>query len=292
MTDTTTYHISVMLLEVLEYLQPGPQKQFIDATLGGGGHTKALLDHGALVLGIDQDHDALNHVASRLNHPNLTTHQANFREISSVAETHGFTEVDGVLFDLGVSSHQFDEAERGFSFNKEAALDMRMDQNLSVTAADLLAALGPKELTKLFSTYGEEPRARKIAEVIVAERKRLPITTTMQLARLIEKVYRGQHSHLHPATKVFQALRIAVNDEINNLKEALPQAFSLLKPGGRMAVISFHGGEDRVVKQFIKQQESENIGKNLTPKPLVPSELEISQNIRSRSAKLRVIEKI
>lgn len=288
------YHTSVLPKEIVESLNPTKGKRFIDATFGGGGHTRLLLEKGATVLGIDQDKDAFNQ--SRIlfqQYPKtLFFSEGNFSYLSSLAKKAEFENIDGILMDLGVSSWQFDQPQRGFSFRHDAILDMRMNQDLNVKASDLLMVLHVSELEKLFKIYGDEPRAKAIAHEIVEKRKTNPIQTTTQLANLIEKIYRHRtHSKIHPATKVFQALRIAVNDELNSLKTALPQAISLLKPNGRLSVISFHEGEDRIVKHLFKDLESENKIKLITQKPITPTEEEISQNPRSRSAKLRVIEK-
>ncbi|OGV92434.1 16S rRNA (cytosine(1402)-N(4))-methyltransferase [Microgenomates group bacterium RIFCSPLOWO2_01_FULL_47_10] len=289
----TPYHIPVLVAEVLEILKPNSGALFIDATLGGGGHTKALLDRGSEVIGIDQDPEALEYVRQRtdLNHANLTLVEDNFEHVSDSVKAHSAKPVTGILFDLGVSSHQFDTPERGFSFQSSAPLDMRMSPSQAVTARDLINGLGKHELYDLFTKYGDEQLARPISEAIIRARMRKPIDTTSNLAQLIEKVYHGRRSHLHPATKVFQALRMAVNDEMNVLKNALPAAVNLLAPGGRMAVISFHEGEDRIVKHFMKDLPADTY-QELTDKPITPTPEEIAQNPRSRSAKLRGVEKI
>lgn len=286
------YHTPVLLTEAVEYLQPKAGKKYVDATLGGGGHARELIRQEASVLGIDQDQDAIDYNTQTAT-DGLVLVKANFSQLRQVVQEKEFFPSDGILFDLGVSSHQLDDVSRGFSFKAQAPLDMRMDQkNLSVTAADLIAALGAKELAKLFSLYGDEPKARQIASAVVEQRRRSAIVTTSDLATLVEKVYRHQRGKLHPATKVFQALRIAVNDEINNLKQAMNQAVSVLGPGGRMVVISFHEGEDRVVKHFFKDQQEAAALKIITNKPIIPSIEECRNNQRARSAKMRVAEKI
>lgn len=287
------YHVSVLLQDVLDYLKPHSGGVYIDATLGGGGHTAAILNAGGKVLAIDQDQDAIDFVRNQLkiNHSELTIVRGNFADIGRIAQKHGFDQVDGVLFDLGISSHHVDEATRGFSFLKDGPLDMRMDQQAHVTAADLVNGLTERELVELFTNYGEEPFARRIAKAIVEKRIEQPILRTTELAELIRKVISG-HSAIHPATKVFQALRIAVNDELHRVDSALAQAYELLKPGGRLLVISFHSLEDRIVKQTFSMYEQTGIGKLLVKKPIIPSIGEQEENNRSRSAKLRILEKI
>ncbi len=263
------YHKSVLLKEVLQALNVQKGKWYLDATLGDGGHSLAILQAGGNVVGIDVDPEALERVRKRfekekINKEKYILIQGNFREIKQLL---GDKKFSGIIFDLGVSSLQFDEVKRGFSFMKDAPLDMRMDPSLKVTAADLINGLNKGELIKLFLTLGEERQAKKVTELIISNR---PISTTMQLAKII---------YVHPA-KVFQALRIAVNDELNSLKEALPQALELLDLGGMIIVISFHSLEDRIVKHFFKS-------KNL----ITPSDEEIKLNPRSRSAKMRVFKK-
>ena len=261
------YHIPVLLKEVLEALEIKPGEKYIDCTYGGGGHFRGIQKAGGIVLGIDQDPEAKAPV------------QGNFAHLKEIALQAGFDQVAGILFDLGVSSHQLEMDYRGFSFNKEAKLDMRMDQTAGLTAADLINAGSEKELANLFFKYGEERESRKIAKAIVLNR---PIETTNDLAEIILKVsHRSRNDRTHPATRVFQALRIAVNDELASLEEALPQALELLKPGGKLTVISFHSLEDRIVKNFMK--------KSLLIRPSLE---EIKINPRARSGKLRIMEKI
>ncbi len=286
------YHTSVLLQEAVDSLAVSSGKRFIDATLGGAGHTKEILQRGGIVLGIDQDEDALAFVSEQIKNPNLVVALGNFKDIDTIAKENTFEQVDGILFDLGVSSHQFEEGARGFSFQKDANLDMRMGTSLSVKAADLVNGLTKGELMELFTKLGEEPFAKRIAEEIIKAREVKPIETTTELAQIAIKGYpRGFHK-IHPATKIFQALRIAVNDELNSLKTALPKAVELLKKNGRLSVISFHSLEDRIVKEFLNECEEKGLGKVVTKKPIVPTEEEIQANARSRSAKLRVFEKI
>lgn len=291
------YHTSVLLRETIEALDVTPRKQFIDCTLGGGGHTLAILERGGSVLGIDTDEYAIGYVAERIKNLELRVKnqvilvKGNFRDLEKLARENGFDKPNGILFDLGVSSYQFDTPERGFSFVKDAALDMRMDRDLTVSAKDLVNGLTRHELTELFQKLGEERFARKIAEAIVKKRENGTIETTGELAKIIRHTVPGGKSGIHPATRVFQALRIAVNDELNSLREALPQAVELLPSNGRLAVISFHSLEDRIVKQAFTQFSSEGIGISLTKKPITPTDMELADNPRSRSAKLRVFER-
>lgn len=261
------YHIPVLLKEALEALNVKPGEKYIDCTYGGGGHSKVIIEAGGIVLGIDQDKEAQAAV------------HGNFAHLKEIAKNAGFEKVAGILFDLGVSSHQLETPERGFSFNLDAPLDMRMNQSMGLTAADLVNAGSEKELANLFWKFGEERDSQKIAKAILNSR---PITNTNQLANLILKVsHVNPKDRTHPATRVFQALRVAVNDELASLETALPQAVEILKPGGKLVVISFHSLEDRIVKKFM-----------LKSKVIKPTDEEIAQNAPSRSAKMRVLTKI
>lgn len=286
------YHIPVLLQEVINILDPGQGKFFIDATVGGGGHTLELLKRGAKVLAIDRDPEAIEHVKKLQIGKGLHLVRANFSHIKRVAEEADFSAVDGILFDLGVSSHQFEKAERGFSFMRSGPLDMRMDPDISIRALDLINNLGERRLYEIFKTYGQEKLSRSIARAICSARQIEAIETTDKLARIIEEaVRRGGRGVLkiHPATKVFQALRIVVNSELLNLEDALPQTVDILKIGGRLAVISFHSLEDKIVKRFFKQEKRLQV---LTQKPIGPTIDEILKNPRARSAKLRAAQKI
>ncbi|HSW88811.1 MAG TPA: 16S rRNA (cytosine(1402)-N(4))-methyltransferase RsmH, partial [Candidatus Saccharimonadales bacterium] len=289
------YHISVLLQEAIEALLVKQGEKYIDSTLGGGGHTSEILKQGGKVLGIDADTDAIETVRLRITdyelQKRLTIAQGNFRDIKNIAEKNGFEEVCGILFDLGVSSYQLDKPEKGFSFQYEAPLDMRMDTGLSVTAADLIHVLNKEELAELFIKYGEEQYTKRIVSAIIEARKIKRIETTKQLAELIARVYPRGEKKIHPATKVFQALRIAVNDELNSLKEAVTESVNLLKPGGRLVIISFHSLEDRIVKNAFLEFAEEKQGKIITKKPIIPTYEEIETNKRSRSAKMRIFEK-
>ena len=256
---------------------------YFDCTVGSAGHAAEIARLGGEVIGLDVDPDALKRAQAKL--PNARFVQANFSQLLKVAESLGVTQASGVLLDLGLSSNQLADVNRGFSFQTNGPLDMRLDPRLTTTAADLVNKLSEAELYQLFTDYGEEPRALAIASVIVKSR---PITTTQELAQLISSVVRHR-GRTNPATQVFQALRIAVNQELANLEAVLPQAVKLLKPGGRLAVISFHSLEDRIVKNFMKHNQQL---KNLTKHPLKPSREEVLTNPRNRSAKLRLGEKI
>ncbi len=311
--DAAERHVPVLLAEVLDYLEPARGGLYVDCTLGMGGHTEALLDASpsVVVIGMDRDAESLKLARERLSRfgDRFTAVHADYRGIAEVlrerAPGRGAT---GVLADLGVSSHQLNEAERGFAFSKEAPLDMRMDRSTGDTAADLVAQLDEEELAHIIYIYGEETRSRRIARAICRERQREPIATTTRLAEIVARAS-GIPRHkqrIHPATKTFQALRIAVNSELDKLDHFLRDAVDVLAPGGRLAVIAFHSLEDRIVKQTFKALSGHcscppglpvcGCGAVrrvtlLTRRPVVPTEHEISVNPRSRSAKLRVAER-
>jgi 16S rRNA (cytosine1402-N4)-methyltransferase len=293
-----SFHKPVLLKEVIEYLNIKAGEKYLDATLGGGGHAQEILKRGGKLLGIDCDPWAIEAARGCLSSacPDASWQLArgNFAHLKEIALEHGFAQVAGVLFDLGVSTYQLETAERGFSFNLECPLDMRMDPDLQVTAADLVNGLSENELKEIFTRFGEERYARRLAGAIGRARQIKPIKTANQLAAIILKAWprRGRFERIHPATRCFQALRIAVNDELGNLRKALPQAGELLKPKGRLVVISFHSLEDRIVKRFFKEEEKEEKLRIITKKPIRPTEAEINSNPRSHSAKLRVAEKI
>lgn len=284
------YHQPVLVHEILDALGVREGGRYIDATLGDGGHAKAIVQRGGIVLGIDQDPEAIERARKRLQievgREQVKMANTNFEHLSEIAQKEGFNPVDGILFDLGMSSYQL-ASGRGFSFQSNEPLDMRMDPSRSVTAADLINALGRKELSDLFMKYGHESHAVRIASSIIGARQISPIKTTRQLAELIERIS-PRKGKLHPATKVFMSLRMAVNDELDVLQNALPQAAMLLIEGGRLGVISFHEGEDRIVKTFFRTYgELEEISES----PIGPSLEEIQHNPRSRSARLRVAQK-
>ena len=302
------YHDPVLAYEVLEALQPEEGKQFFDGTLGGGGHAELLLANGAHVIGSDQDVDAIEYVSRKLESYGdrfLPVH-GNFVNIDEVLMEVGIDQVDGILLDLGVSSHQLDEAERGFSFRKEGPLDMRMDQTQGQTAADLVNTLEKEELIRIFRDYGEERKAAKVAQAIINYRADSLFETTAELADVVASVI-PKTGRKHPATKVFQALRIAVNNELDVLEQVLEKALDALGPGGVLAVITFHSLEDRIVKQFMRSRSEKTIDRPEWPapkanpqysvdlphrKPKSPTEEELEANNRSRSAKLRVATKV
>ncbi len=297
-------HVPVLLAEVLAAGKVQPGQRWIDGTFGRGGHSQALLEKGAWVLGLDQDGDAK--VAARTLEArwpeNFRWMQRNFKELKTCSNEHGWDKVDGVLLDLGVSSPQLETPERGFSFRAEGLLDMRMDRRGGSTAADLVNELSEEDLTKLFYEHGGEREARRVVRALAARRRRAPFVTTTDLAAVVaEALPHRRAGGIHPATKVFQALRIAVNREEEALLAALPQAVDIMKPGGVLAVISFHSGEDKVVKQFLRERGSEwldtprhpntvrNPNHHLTNvKRYLPTDKEIIHNSRARSARLRV----
>ena len=277
-----------MLAETLELLAPQPGRVLVDCTLGFGGHAEALLAAGAQVIGIDQDREALQAGQERLSgFPGIRVIRDNFANIGQIVKE----PVDGFLFDLGVSSYQIDEKQRGFSIRFDGPLDMRMDQSRGQTAAELINSLPEEELVRIFKEYGEERFAKRIGARIGEMRKVNEIQTTGQLKAIVEKAiptWRKRES----ATRVFQALRIAVNSELENLKQALSACPDILKPGGRLVVISYHSLEDRMVKWFLREKEKSGILKILTKRPKVAGEAEIKSNPRAKSAKLRGAVKI
>jgi 16S rRNA (cytosine1402-N4)-methyltransferase len=302
------YHRPVLQREVFELLKPKAGLLIVDATCGGGGHTEALLESGADVLALDQDPDAVRHVTERLAHlgRRIIVRQANFRNADCVLDELGIRTIGGTLLDLGVSSRQLENAERGFSFIRNGPLDMRMDPRTTLTAATIVNDYTEEKLTRLFRELGEEPAARRIASMIVKIRKTSPFRETLPFARTIEKLV-GRHGRQHPATQVFQALRMEVNDELGALEQGLRVLTARLDRGGRIAVITFHSLEDRIVKNFFRDHSREWLDQPewpgprrnpdydlvlVTPKPLGPTEEEQRANPRSRSAKLRVAEKI
>ena len=302
------YHRPVLEKEVVELLEPKPGSFIVDGTCGGGGHTEALLESGANVLALDQDPDAVQHLREHLASfgRRITVRQANFRHAAKVLDELGIRAIGGALLDLGVSSRQLENPERGFSLVRNGPLDMRMDPRNQLTAATIVNEYSAEQLTRLFRELGEEPAARRIASLIVKMRKRFPFRETLPLARAIEKLA-GRHGRRHPATQVFQALRMEVNGELAALEEGLRVLAGRLQPGARIAVIAFHSLEDRIVKNFFRDRSREWLDrpewpapqrnpnydlKLVTPKPVEPSEDEQRANPRSRSAKLRVAKKI
>jgi 16S rRNA (cytosine1402-N4)-methyltransferase len=308
-------HLPVMEAEVLVALAPAPGSLQIDATVGGGGHTERILEAASpdgRVLGLDADGLAIERVRARLARfgDRLVLRRANFRELAAVAPEAGFGAVDGALFDLGLSSYQLADRDRGFGFRAGGPLDMRFDTARGVPASELLATLSADELAALFRKYGEEPAAWRIAKAIVAARATAPVATAEDLAALVERTVPANprvRRRIHPATRVFQALRIAVNEELDALEDGLAAAVDLLRPGGRLVVLSYHSLEDRIVKQFLAAERRGCTcppaapvcvcGKaprlRLVTKPSqVPTEDEITANPRARSARLRAAERL
>jgi len=303
-------HKPVLLEEVLDLLAVKAGGTYIDGTLGSGGHSEGILEKAGArgrLLGIDRDADALARSRERLERfgSQCILAHGNFAEMASIARRHGFESVDGVVLDLGVSSEQLETRERGFSFVTDARLDMRMDQSQELTAEDLVNEMAERDLVAIFRRYGEESSAGRIARAIVRERGQGRITGTGQLAALISRAKGGRRGRIDPSTKVFQALRMAVNQELDGVKAGLTAALGMLHVGGRLAVISFHSGEDRLVKHFFAEhagrRESLAAGgdkwigeeppvRRLTRRPVRASVRERAENPRARSAKLRVVE--
>ncbi|HLG70041.1 MAG TPA: 16S rRNA (cytosine(1402)-N(4))-methyltransferase RsmH [Chloroflexota bacterium] len=291
-------HTSVLLQEAIEALAVKPGGRYVDCTLGRGGHTAAMLERGGSVLALDADPQAIAEVSLP-----ATIVQSNFDQLERVATARGFVPADGVLFDLGLSSPQLEDASRGFSFAKEGPLDMRFDPGSGDPAAEIVNRGSVDELARIFRDYGEEPQPRRMARAIESAR---PLRTTRELAEVIERAAGGR-GRIHPATRIFQALRIATNRELERLSDALAQAVRILRSGGRLVVISFHSLEDRIVKAFIAREARDCLCpssapvcvcghkaslRSVTRKPIVPSGEEIARNPRARSAKLRAAERI
>ncbi len=304
-----TYHVPVLLRQTLDVLQPRPDGVYLDGTAGGGGHSHAIAGHLTTghLYALDRDPDAVAAASERLRGLPATVVQANYTEMADVLHRYGVDRLDGVLLDIGVSSHQLDTPERGFSFHHDAPLDMRMSQS-GPTAADLVNTLGAEQLARIFWEYGEDKFSRSIAKAIVKQRETAPILTTAELSECIKSaVPASVRRKEHPARQIFQALRIAVNGELDCLSSGLDTAFSLLRPGGRLAVITFHSLEDRLVKQRFAAFCQGCIcppdcpvcicgrtpaAKAIARKPLEADETELQENPRSRSAKLRCVEKL
>ena len=313
---SASVHVPVLADEVVAMLAPAPGGVHVDATLGGGGHAERILtatDPDGRLLGIDADEAAIARVRARLGRrfgARLQLRRANFRELADVAPAAGFASVDGCLFDLGLSSDQLADAERGFGIRTAGLLDMRFDASRGVPASELLATLDQAELAALFRRYGEEPFAGRIARAIVESRRTAPLETAADLAAIVQRSAPSRapgRRRIHPATRVFQALRIAVNEELDALEAGLAAAVDLLRPGGRLVVLSYHSLEDRIVKRFL---QAERRGctcppeapvcvcgrkprlRLVTPKGIVPSPTEIAANPRARSARLRAAERL
>ena len=311
-TEAVFAHASVLAREVIESIRPSPGKRYLDGTIGGGGHSEQILvasQPDGNVLGLDRDEEAIQAACERLDRfdGRLIMRQAGFADARDILAQLGWGGVDGVILDLGVSSHQVDTAERGFSFRSGGPLDMRMDRRQTLTAAAIVNRAEAGELERIFRQYGEEPNARRIARAIVGERQRRPIQTTQELATIVQTAARGGRREHHPATQTFQALRIAVNQELPELERFLETGYEILQPQARLAVISFHSLEDRIVKASFRKWSrsclcppralrcvcgwSQKV-KLITKKPVVPSAEEIRANPRARSAKMRVVERL
>ena len=291
-------HKPVLIDSVLSYLKLKAGDIVLDGTVGSGGHAEGILKTigpQGFLIGLDQDEEAIKRTQNRLERMGgrFKLIQLNFRFLDQALSLLNFNKVNAVLLDVGVSTDQLEDSGRGFSFQKDGPLDMRMDRNQAQTAADLVNGLSQEELVMIFREYGEERYARQITQAIVRERAKAPLRTTGTLKKVVEEAVpaRYRHGRIHPATRVFQAFRIAVNDELGALEETLPKAFDCLDFGGKLCVISFHSLEDRIVKRFFVKQKQAGSGKIITKKPVQPSDQEIQINPRARSAKLRVIER-
>lgn len=287
-------HVPVMTADVVTFLQPARGGLFVDCTIGPGGHARALLEAGAgRVIGIDRDADALAAARQALAPwaDRVELVHADFREIATVLDQRGVRVVDGALADLGVSTLQLEAEGRGFSFQRDEPLDMRMDRRAPETASHLVNTLSERELADLIFTYGEERHARRIARRIVEARRRGPIRTTLELARLVRRAIPGRRGRIDPATRTFQALRIRVNHELERLDAFLRDVVDRLRAGGRFVVIAFHSLEDRIVKRTFHALDG-HLVRVLTKKPLRPAPIEVASNPRARSARLRAAERI
>ncbi len=289
MNNNSYHHISVLLEEAVDALNVIKGGKYIDATAGGGGHSGEIVKRGGIVLAIDRDKEAIEHLKKKFGDA-LIVCEGNFKDIKKITNDCSFSSVNGIIFDLGLSSNQLQSEGRGFSFRNEEKLDMRMDKNQSLTAYDVVNSYSKEELVRIFMKYGEEHNAQQIAELIVKSRKEKKIETTTELSRLVMKV-RKREEKIHPATRIFQAIRIEVNDELNALRFGLEDAITLLSPGGRVVVISFHSLEDRIVKKLFDEWRSQGMGEIVSLKPITANEDELLRNRRSRSAKMRVFKK-
>jgi len=305
----------VLLAETVSALRPRPGGRYLDGTFGGGGHTRALLEASAphgIVLALDADPVAIDRARALQQNPSIAQRlipvRANFADLAAVAREQGVAPLDGILLDLGLSSFQLDQPQRGFAFRHEGPLDMRFDPDRGVPASDLVNTLSERELADLIWRYGEEPGSRRIARAIVRERERAPIETTIHLAEIVTAALGGRRGRdIHPATRTFQALRIATNQELTALEAALTGTLDVLAPGGRLAVIAFHSLEDRIVKRFIERESAQCVCppevpvcvcghrprlQKITRRPVRPDAAEMDANPRSRSAVLRVAERL
>jgi 16S rRNA (cytosine1402-N4)-methyltransferase len=305
-------HVPVLVAELIEALHPESGKRYLDGTLGGGGHTEEILIKSSpdgQVLGLDRDDEAIASAQERLGRfgRRFLARQASFADAKEILTEIGWNGVDGVVLDLGISSHQIDSPERGFSFRMPSRLDMRMDRRQHLDAQEIVNLFSDDELERIFRDYGEDSAARRIAQAIVADRRHKPIQTTGELVKIVERVKGKGRRQIHPATQVFQALRIAVNRELQHLEHFLASGFEILRPGGRLAIISFHSLEDRLVKSAFRKWSraclcpprmlrcqcgwSQKV-QMITKKPIVAPASETTANPRARSAKLRIVERL
>ena len=305
-------HVPVLVAELIEALHPESGKRYLDGTLGGGGHTEEILIKSSpdgQVLGLDRDDEAIASAQERLGRfgRRFLARQASFADAKEILTEVGWNGVDGVVLDLGISSHQIDSPQRGFSFRTPSRLDMRMDRRQHLDAQEIVNLLSGDELERIFRDYGEDSAARRIARTFVSERKNKPIQTTEELVKIVERVKGKGRRQIHPATQIFQALRIAVNQELQHLEHFLASGFEILRPGGRLAIISFHSLEDRLVKTAFRKWSraclcpprmlrcqcgwSQKV-QMITKKPIVPPASETNANPRARSAKLRIVERL
>lgn len=302
-------HVTVLLKETVDSIDVKSDGIYADFTLGGGGHTSLILERGGQVIGIDRDEIAIKNANERFKGKKFTAVHDNFSNVKNIAKNLGIEKFDGIIADLGVSSPQLDDAERGFSYMQDAPLDMRMDSRDSLTAKDIVNTYSSEELFKIISTYGEERWASRIVDFIVERRKTAPIETTFELVDIIKAAIplSARKDGPHPAKRTFQAIRIEVNGELKILEQAIKDGTELLKKGGKMGIITFHSLEDRIVKTTFASLEkgctcpkdfpvcvcgNKPSVKSITRKPIVPSEKELDENPRARSSKLRVVEKI
>jgi len=292
------FHQPVLTEEAIFYLNCEPGKVYVDGTIGGGGHASAILERTApngFLLGIDWDMEAIKQSERKLRsyQGRYRLLHENFAHLTHVLEASPWKKVDGILLDLGISFHHLNEPQRGFSFLKEGPLDMRMNRQSRLTAGEIVNRFLQRELTEIIHEYGEERWAARIAKHIVKARKKMFIETTLQLSKIVAEAIPKRYwpRRIHPATRTFQALRIAVNREIENLENFLKHAIDLLKPKGRLVIISFHSLEDRLVKRYFRNWAKERLIKLLTKRPIVPTVQEIKKNPHARSAKLRAVEK-
>jgi 16S rRNA (cytosine1402-N4)-methyltransferase len=296
--EPTVGHVPVLLAETIEQLAPRPGRVILDGTAGGGGHAMALLDRlrpgGRLIL-LDRDKEALERLMARVGRSDDVRYfHANFCDLDEALAQAGEEQVDGVLLDLGISSLQIADPERGFSFDQPGPLDMRLDRSDSLTAGEIVNRWPAERMVDIFSRYGDQPFARRIAAAIVRARQARPLSRTDELAEIVRAALppAARHGRIHPATRVFQAIRIAVNRELESLERFFDKVFDHLKPGGRVAVIAFHSGEDRIVKTRLREAVSAGRARLPVARPITPTPAEVEANPRSRSARLRVAEAV